>query len=387
MPVINRISDYFKDMKEWRQHLHANPELEFECYKTSEFVIKKLLEFGVDEIHEGIAKTGLVGIIKGKKPGNTIGLRADMDALPLTEYNSHKYKSRKEGVMHACGHDGHTTMLLGAARYLSETRNFSGRVALIFQPAEEKGGGAKIMCKEGIMDKFSINQVFGVHNAPGLPLGFFQTNSSTLFAAADDFSINIVGNGGHAAYPEESVDPIIIATQIAQAFQTITSRNLAALEPVVISVTQIHSGTTYNIIPDSAFINGTVRTLSKESQKIVIKRMKEICKGNSLAFNGKVKLDYNFGYPPMINHHKETKFAVDVAKGISGPDNVEDNANPDMGAEDFSYMLQERPGSFVNIGQGDGVSVHNPRYDFNDDLSPIGASFFVKLVEKSQPLD
>ena len=387
MPIINRISDYYNDMKEWRQHIHANPELEFECYKTSAFVISKLKEFGVDEIHDGIAKTGLVAIINGKKTGNTIGLRADMDALPLSETLNHKYKSKKEGIMHACGHDGHTTMLLGAARYLSETRNFSGRVALIFQPAEEKGGGAEVMCKEGIMEKFLIDQVYGIHNVPGMALGRFETNKSTVFAAADDFNITVEGNGGHAAYPQDTIDPAIVAVQIAQSIQTIVTRNLSSLEPTVISITQIHTGTTYNIIPDKSFINGTVRTLSKKTQKRVVKRMKEICKGHSLAFNCNVKLDYNYGYPPTINHPNETDFAVKVAKEITGSKNVNSDAIPDMGAEDFSFMLNERPGSFLNVGQGDGPPVHNTKYDFNDDLSPIGASFFVKLVERAQPLD
>ena len=232
MPVINQIADYFDEMKEWRQHLHANPELQFDCYNTAHFVIEKLKEFGIEEIHSGIAKTGIVGIINGKKKGGTIGLRADMDALPLTEETNHKYKSKVEGVMHACGHDGHTTMLLGAAKYLADTKNFAGRVALIFQPAEENGGGAGVMCKEGIMDKFSIDKVFGVHTLPGAPLGRFETNSNTVFAASDDFTINIIGNGGHGAYPEQTLDPIIMATHVSQAMQSITSRNIPALKPI-----------------------------------------------------------------------------------------------------------------------------------------------------------
>ena len=387
MPIVNRIADFYEDMKEWRQFIHSNPELGFECHETAAFVVKKLKEFGVEEIHEGIAKSGIVAIINGKQPGRTIGLRADMDALPLQEVHDHSYKSRNVGKMHACGHDGHTTMLLGAARYLSETKNFSGSVALIFQPAEEGGGGGEIMVKEGIIDKFKIDEVYGIHNAPGIPLGTFVTNPGPAMAAADEFEIEIQGKGGHGANPEETVDPIVIAVQIAQSIQTISSRNLSALDPVVISITQIHSGTTHNIIPNTAFINGTVRTLSKNNQKLVVDRLSKICEGQSTAFDGQAKLDYQYGYPPTVNHKKETEFAVEVAKEVSGVKNVDGNAAPIMAAEDFSYMLEKCPGSYLHIGQGDGPPVHNPEYDFNDDLSPIGASFYVKLVEKSQPLD
>ena len=387
MPIINQIADYYEEMKEWRRHLHANPELGFECYNTSGFVIQKLKEFGIDKIYTGIAKTGLVAIINGKKKGKTIGLRADMDALPLKEETDHNYKSKVDGVMHACGHDGHTTMLLGAAKYLVDTKNFAGQVALIFQPAEEKGGGAAEMCKEGIMDKFSIDEVYGIHTLPGSPLGKFETNSNTVFAASDDFLINITGNGGHGAYPEQTVDPVMIATQITQGIQSITARNINALKPVVISVTQIHTGTAYNIIPETASINGTVRTLTEETQELVKQRMTEICNGYSLAFKGKIELIYNYGYPATINYEKEAAFAIEVAEEISGKKNVDGNAKPDMGAEDFSFMLHERPGAFLNLGQGNGPGVHNTKFDFNDDLSPIGASFFVKLIEKGLPLN
>ena len=387
MPIINQIADYYEEMKEWRRHLHANPELGFECYNTSGFVIQKLKEFGIDKIYTGIAKTGLVAIINGKKKGKTIGLRADMDALPIKEEIDHNYKSKVNGVMHACGHDGHTTMLLGAAKYLVDTKNFAGQVALIFQPAEEKGGGAAEMCKEGIMDKFSIDEVYGIHTLPGSPLGKFETNSNTVFAASDDFVINITGNGGHGAYPEQTVDPVMIATQITQGIQSITARNINALKPVVISVTQIHTGTAYNIIPETASINGTVRTLTEETQELVKQRMTEICNGYSLAFKGKIELIYNYGYPATINYEKEAAFAIEVAEEISGKKNVDGNAKPDMGAEDFSFMLHERPGAFLNLGQGNGPGVHNTKFDFNDDLSPIGASFFVKLIEKGLPLN
>ena len=386
MPVINRIADFYNDMQEWRKHIHSNPELGFECHNTADFVISKLKEFGIEEIHTEIAKTGVVAIIKGRTSGKTIGLRADMDALPLTEIFDHPYKSKVPGVMHACGHDGHTTMLLGAAKYLAETRNFSGNVALIFQPAEEGGGGAEVMCKEGIMDRFSIDQVYGIHNDPGLPLGFFKTSEGPAMAAADEFSIFIKGRGGHGANPEETVDPLIIGVQLVQSIQTISSRNLSALDPVVISITQIHSGTTHNIIPANAFINGTVRTLSKKTQELVVKRLEDICKGHSIVFDGDVKLDYQYGYPPTINHLKETIFAANVAKQIVGTENVDAKAEPIMASEDFSYMIEERPGSYLHVGQGKGPSVHSPEYDFNDELSPIGASFLAKLVESAQPI-
>ncbi|MDC3092765.1 M20 family metallopeptidase [Paracoccaceae bacterium] len=385
MPVINRISDYFDEMQGWRHQMHSNPELGFECFETAKFVKAKLEEFGVDEIHSGIAKTGLVAIINGKSNGKTIGLRADMDALLLTEMTNKKYKSKRTGIMHACGHDGHTTMLLGAAKYLCETRGFSGKVALIFQPAEEGGGGAKVMCDEGIMEKFQIDEVYGIHNDPGSPLGLFKTCIGPNMAAADDFTIKIVGQGGHAAEPDETIDPLITGTQLVQAIQTISSRNLSALEKVVISITQFHAGTTHNIIPNDALINGTVRTLSKEAQLLIVKRLKELCKGYSRGFGGKIKLDYNYGYPPTVNHPKETKFAAEVAKEIVGVQNVDINAKPIMASEDFSYMIEKRPGCYFHVGQGVGAAVHNPKYDFNDELSPIGASFFVKLVENANP--
>jgi len=387
MPVINRIAEFFDDMREWRRHIHANPELGYDCHKTADFVKMKLKEFGIDHIDDGIAQTGVVAIIKGSIPGKTIALRADMDALPLSEFHDHEYKSQNPGIMHACGHDGHTTMLLGAARYLAETRNFSGQVALVFQPAEEGGGGAKIMCEEGIMERYKIDQIYGIHNDPGMPLGYFTTNTGPVMAAADQFYISIEGQGGHGANPEETIDPLIIAVQLAQAIQTISSRNMSALDQVVISITQIHSGTTHNIIPSEANINGTIRTMSEETQELIKNRLKNLCEGHALAFNCSIKLDYQYGYPATINHFKESNFAAEVAKEIVGIENVNANAEPIMASEDFSYMIQERPGAFLHIGQGEGPPVHNEKYDFNDELSPIGASFFVKLVESAQPIE
>ena len=386
MPILNRIAEFHNDMKEWRQHLHSIPELTFECHETSAYVIERLKEFGVDELHTGIAKTGLVAIINGQGEGPTIGLRADMDALPITEIRDHAYKSQNPGKMHACGHDGHTTMLLGAARYLAETRNFKGRVALIFQPAEEGGGGAEVMCQEGIMDTFDITQVYGVHNAPNIPLGMFLANSGPVLAAADSFEIRIKGRGGHGASPEETIDPVMVAVNIVQMIQTITSRNINALDNLVISVTQIHTGTIDNIIPSDAFINGTVRTLKKEIQALAVERLQKICDGVAAAYGASAELKYLYGYPPTVNHKPQTDFAVGVAQGVVGEAKVNAEFPPVMGAEDFAYMLESRPGAYLMIGQGAGAVLHHAEYDFNDELSPIGASYFVKLVESAQPL-
>lgn len=386
MPIINRIAEFHGDMKEWRQHIHANPELQFDCHQTAAFVVERLREFGIEEIHEGIAQSGVVAIINGQGDGPTIGLRADMDALPIQEAQDHPYKSKVDGKMHACGHDGHTTMLLGAARYLAETRNFKGRVALIFQPAEEGGGGGQVMCQEGMMDKFGISEVYGVHNAPGAPVGHILANSGPVLAAADSFEIHITGQGGHGAEPENTIDPVVIAMQVVNGIQTISSRNTSALDNLVISVTQVHAGTIHNIIPQTAFIGGTVRTLKKDVQANVVARMQAICDGAAATFGAGVTLDYDYGYPPTVNHKAQTDFAVGVAREIAGDSNVTDDCPPIMAAEDFAYMLEERPGAYLMIGQGDGATVHHPDYDFNDEISPIGASYFVKLVETSQPV-
>jgi len=385
MPIINRIAEFHADMKEWRQHLHATPELGFDCYQTAAFVAERLRDFGVDEIHQGIATTGIVAIINGQQSGPTIGLRADMDGLPITEISDQPYKSQNPGKMHACGHDGHTTMLLGAARYLAETRNFKGRVALIFQPAEEGGAGGQVMCDEGIMDRFDIAQVYGVHNAPNVPVGVFLTNSGPMLAAADTVQIHVKGRGGHGASPHETVDPVMVAVNIVQMIQTITSRNVSANDNLVISVTQIHTGTVDNIIPGEAFIEATVRTLKKEVQAMVVKRLEQICAGAGAAFDATATLEYKYGYPPMVNHTQQTEFAVGVAQGVVGVEKVDGNFPPMMGAEDFAYMLEARPGAYVALGQGAGPVLHHDEYDFNDEISPFGASYFVKLVETAQP--
>ena len=386
MPVVNRIADFSADMAAWRQHLHTIPELQFECHETAAFVAERLQEFGVDELHEGIAKTGIVAIINGQDDGPTIGLRADMDALPIPEETGVAYASKNPGKMHACGHDGHTTMLLGAARYLAETRNFRGRVALIFQPAEEDGGGAGVMVEEGIMERFDISQVFALHNAPGIAEGAFQTTPGPIMAAVDTFEIHIQGIGGHGAMPHETRDPVMAACGIAQAIQTIVSRNNYALDDLVISVTQIHTGTVNNVVPDTAFINGTVRTFDPNVQKMVMERMEQIVKGQAQSYGVDARLDYEVNYPATINDAEKVGFAAEVAKEISGTERVVTKIDAMMGAEDFSFMLQERPGAYLFLGQGEGAGLHHPKYNFNDDIAPIGASFFARIVEKAQPL-
>lgn len=386
MPIVNRIAAFDADMKKWRRNIHQNPELGLDCYETASFIEARLREFGIDEIHTGIAKSGIVAIINGKADGDTIGLRADIDALPMTETTKLEYASDNVGLMHACGHDGHTTMLLGAARYLSETRNFSGRVALIFQPAEENEGGGRIMVEEGILDRFNIKNVYAIHNTPDVALGKFYTMPGPIMAGADKFHIDVVGVGGHGAYPHETKDPITAAVGIAQTFQTIVSRSRDPNDKLVVSVTQIHAGSTDNVTPENAYINGTVRTFDKRVQDMVIKRMEDIVFGHSQIFGLECKLRYEKGYPPTINSPENVKIAALAAQDISGFDMVDDNAGQEMGAEDFSYLLEKRPGAYLFLGIGAAAGLHNTNYDFNDDASVYGASFFARLVEMSQPL-
>jgi amidohydrolase len=385
MPVVNRIADMADDMQAWRRWLHRHPELKFDLPLTARFVAERLREFGVDEVHEGIATTGIVAIIEGRGKGPTIGLRADMDALPIAEATGLEHASTAPGVMHACGHDGHTTMLLGAARYLAETRNFAGRVALIFQPAEENGAGAHVMVQEGVLDRFDIGRVFALHNAPNMPLGHLVTTPGPIMAAVDTFSVTVSGRGGHGAMPHETADPIVAAVGIVQAVQTIVSRNHYAVEDLVVSVTQIHAGTADNIVPETAWINGTVRTFRADVQDMVRRRLSEIVAGQAAAYGVKAALDYEVGYPATVNDPDETAFAVEVAREVVGHAAVEGEAGRDMGAEDFSYMLEKRPGAYLFLGTGPGPSLHHPAYDFNDEVAPVGASFFARLVEKAQP--
>jgi len=386
MAILNSIAGFENDMAKWRRHLHQNPELGRDCYKTAKYIQERLKEFGITEIHTGYASTGIVAIIEGKASGRTIGLRADMDALPIKENTGMSYSSKNEGVMHACGHDGHTTMLLGAARYLSETRNFSGRVALIFQPDEEATGGAEAMVEEGILEEFNIEEVYALHNTPSHDVGVMYTRPGPIMAGADSFTVEIQGKGGHAAYPHEVKDPIVAAISIAQSFQTIVSRNNIPSDDLVISITQVHSGTTDNVVPEIAYLNGTVRTFDLSVQEMVIKRMEKIISGLAMSFEVNAKLNYQKGYPPTINHEEATNFAIGVAEDVCGSDKVLSSVAKEMGAEDFSYMLQKRPGAYLFMGIGDGAGLHNPNYDFNDAAAPVGASFFARLIEKALPL-
>ena len=386
MPVVNSIAAMSEEIAGWRQHLHTIPELGLACHKTAAFVAERLSEFGVDEIHEGIAETGIVAIINGQGEGPTIGLRADMDGLPISEETGVAYASTHEGRMHACGHDGHTAMLLGAAKYLAETRNFSGRVALIFQPDEEDGGGGEVMVKEGIMERFEIGQVFAMHNAPDLEAGTFHVSDGAMMAAADEFTIMVTGVGGHAAWPETTVDPIVASCSMVQALQSIVSRNIDPLEQLVVSVTQLHAGTTHNVIPETCYINGTVRCFSKEVQALAVRRIEEIIAGQANSFGVKAEVVFKFGYPPTINNADCAGFAAKVAAEVVGEASVDEAAKPVMGAEDFSYMLEARPGAYIHLGQGDGPMCHHPKYNFNDEIGPVGASFFAKLVERAQPV-
>ncbi len=386
MPVINSIAALAPQMNEWRRWLHRNPELQFDLPKTSGFVAGKLREFGVDQIHEGIAQSGIVAIIEGRGPGATIGLRADMDALPIHEASGVDHASETDGKMHACGHDGHTAMLLGAAKYLAETRNFAGRVALIFQPAEEGGGGGAVMVREGIMDRFEIAQVYGIHNAPNYAEGEFYTAPGPLLAAVDSFHIDITGKGGHGAMPHETRDPIVAAMGIGQAIQTIVSRNHYALDDLVVSVTQIHTGSADNIIPGTAYMNGTVRTFEPRVQDMVERRLGEIVAGQAAAYGVEAVCRYERGYPATINDANRAAFAAEVAADVVGPGAVTPDVSREMGAEDFSYMLNARPGAFLFLGAGEGPVLHHPEYDFNDGIAPIGASFFALMVETAQPL-
>ena len=386
MPVLNRIAAYAGEMKGWRQHLHRNPELGFDCHNTAAFIADRLREMGVDEIHQGIAKTGLVAIINGQGDGPTIGLRADMDALPIHEITGAEHASTIPGKMHACGHDGHVTMLLGAAKYLCETRRFSGRVALLFQPAEEDGGGGQVMVQEGAMDRFGIGTVYGIHNAPNVPFGHFHTTTGALMASVDTATVNITGKGGHGATPHECIDPVVAVVGMVQAIQTIIPRNVYALDEAVISVTQIHTGTASNIVPETAMFQATIRAFNPEVRALLKRRFYEIVEGHAAAYNVKADIHYDWGYPATVNHEAEARFAAEVAAEVAGADAVDANANREMGSEDFSYMLEARPGAYLFLGTGPGAGLHHPAYDFNDEAAPIGASFFARLVERAQPL-
>ncbi|MER9404652.1 M20 family metallopeptidase [Mesorhizobium caraganae] len=382
MPILNRAAEMQDEVAGWRRHLHQTPELNFDVFKTAAFVTEKLKEFGCDDVVTGLGKTGVVGIIHGRKgEGATIGLRADMDALPINEITGKPYASTVPGKMHACGHDGHTAMLLGAAKYLTETRNFAGSVAVIFQPAEEGGGGGNEMVKDGMMDRFDISRVFGMHNMPGLPVGQFAIRPGPIMAATAEFTITVKGRGGHAAMPHGTIDPIVITSQLVGALQTVASRSTDPVEAVVVSVTKFHAGDAYNVIPETAEIAGTVRTLKKEIAKKSEERIRAICDGIATAFGATITVDYDANYPVTFNNPEETVFASDVAASVAGDTQVHRAIQPVMGGEDFSYMLEARPGAFIFIGNGETAGLHHPAYDFNDEVIPHGMSYWVKLAE------
>jgi amidohydrolase len=385
MPVKNRFAELLPEITAWRRDLHEHPEILFETHRTSAFVADKLREFDCDEVVTGIGRTGVVGVIKGKTDtsGRVIGLRADMDALPILEATGLEYASKTPGAMHACGHDGHTAMLLGAAKYLSETRNFDGTCIVIFQPAEEGGGGGKEMVDDGMMDRWGVQEVYGMHNWPGHPTGDFSIRSGAFFAAADQFDIILEGKGAHAAKPQEGIDTTVVASQIVTALQTIASRNVDPVKQVVVSVTSFETDTTaYNVIPQKVHLKGTVRTLDGAVQDLAEQRLIEIVTKMADAFGATVDIDYRRGYPVMANAEEQTEFARDVARNVSG--NCAD-APLVMGGEDFAFMLNARPGAYILIGNGDTAGVHHPKYNFDDDAIPAGCSWWAGLVETGMP--
>jgi amidohydrolase len=387
MPIVNRLAEFHDDIVAWRRDLHRHPEILYEVHRTAAAVAEKLRSFGVDEVATGIGRTGVVGVIRGRKSesGKVVGLRADMDALPLRETTGKPWASTVEGRMHACGHDGHTAMLLGAARYLAETRNFDGTAVVIFQPAEEGGAGGKAMVADGLMERWNIQEIYGMHNMPGLAVGKFATRPGPVMAATDEFTIDITGLGGHAARPHGTIDPIIVGSSIVQALQTIVSRSVDPIESAVVSVTKFHAGDAYNIIAETAQIAGTVRTLKPEMRDLVEGRFRAIIANLGPAFGAKIALRYKRNYPITRNHPSETAFAAKAAGDVVGARAVDSEAPPVMGGEDFSYMLEARPGAFVFIGNGDTAGLHNPAYDFNDDIIPIGCSYWARIVETAMP--
>ena len=387
MPIVNRVADLHPEIQAWRRDIHQHPELLYDVHRTAAFVADRLREFGCDEVATGLGKTGVVGVIKGKKAArngdlNVIGLRADMDALPIEEATNLPYASKTPGKMHACGHDGHTAMLLGAARYLAETRNFAGNAVVIFQPAEEGGAGADAMIKDGLMDRFGIEQVYGMHNGPGIPIGAFAIRPGPIMAATDELNITIEGHGGHASRPHKCIDSVLVGAQLIAALQQIVSRNVDPLESAVISVCEFHAGTARNVIPQTAELRGTVRTLTAEVRQFVERRIGEVVAGIAQITGAKIDLNYQRGYPVTINHPAQTERAVEIAKEVAGANNVHETP-PLMGGEDFSFMLEARPGAFIFCGNGDSAGLHHPAYNINDEAILYGTSFWIKLVENT----
>jgi amidohydrolase len=387
MPIINRVADLADEVAAWRRDFHENPELLFDVHRTAGIVAEKLKSFGCDEVVTGLGRTGVVGVIKGRSnnSGKVIGLRADMDALPIEEATNVPHKSKVPGKMHACGHDGHTAMLLGAAKYLAETRNFDGTAVVIFQPAEEGGGGGNEMLKDGLMERFGVNEVYGMHNMPGIPVGQFAIRPGAMMAAADRFTINIEGKCGHAARPHDCIDPVVVSAHVITALQTVASRSVDPLDSVVVSVCTVKAGDAFNVIPQTAMLLGTVRTLSPDVRDLAETRIRAIVENVCAAFGAKAEVDYDRGYPVTMNDPDKTEFMANVARAVSGENAVDTTVLPLMGAEDFSYMLEQRPGAYIFLGNGDTAGVHHPAYDFNDEASPYGVSLWAKIVETGMP--
>jgi amidohydrolase len=387
MPIKNRIAEMQDEIASWRRDFHEHPELLYDTNRTAAIVAAKLREFGCDEVAEGIGRTGVVGLIRGRSDSNgrVVGIRADMDALPILEATGLPYASKTPGKMHACGHDGHTAMLLGAAKYLAETRNFDGAAAVIFQPAEEGGAGGKAMVEDGLIERFRISEVYGMHNSPGHRVGAFAIRSGPFYAATDTFTIAVVGRGGHAARPHTTVDPTLIASHLVLALQSIVSRNADPVRSMVVSVTSFRTASdAYNVIPETAELRGTVRTFDPELRARAEARVKAIAAHTAEAFGGRADVAWAPGYPSMVNHEAETCFAVEAARRVSA--SVDPHAPPLMGGEDFAYMLQACPGAYIQIGNGEGADLHHPAYNFNDDVIPAGASYWAELIEQRLPV-
>ena len=384
MKLIRELEELQPEMQKWRRDIHANPEIAFEEHRTSKIVIEKLKSFGI-EVDSGIAGTGVVGTLKKGQGNRSIALRADLDALLINETNDFDHKSKTPGKMHACGHDGHTTMLLGAAKYLSEHGDFDGTIHFIFQPAEENEGGGKVMVDEGLFEKYPVEAVYGMHNIPGMAVGTFAIKPGPIMASFDIFNLKVIGKGGHAAMPQTTIDPIIIGTKIVEAYQSIVSRYINPQEPVVLSVTQFHGGDAYNVIPNEVEIKGTVRCFSPKVQASMEKQMEKITSSVCSAYGAKFEFEYQRRYPPTINSEDEVQTSLKVAKNISGDSMVNCAPTPSMGSEDFAFMLQEKPGSYIWIGNGDkegSCMLHNPGYDFNDEILPIGSTYWVEMAQE-----
>jgi len=388
MPVLNRVAEFTPEIAAWRHDFHAHPEVLYDVERTAGIVADKLREFGCDEVVTGIGRTGVVGVItgRGNGSGRTIALRADMDALPMTEKTGKAYGSTVAGKMHACGHDGHTAMLLGAAKYLAETRNFDGRIALVFQPAEEGGAGGKAMLDDGLVERFAIDEFFGMHNWPGMPVGQFGICPGGIMAATDRFYVDIIGQGGHAARPHTTIDPIIVAANMIVALQSIVSRNVDPLAHAVLSVTMVEAGEADNVISRSAKITGTVRTLDGAVQDMIEDRLGEFVPQFARSFGAEASVRYARGYPVTVNSHEQTAFAASVAADVVGHERVDADAAPSMGGEDFSFMLEKRPGAYIFVGNGPGSELHTDTYDFNDEVIPVGVSYWVRLAERALPV-